>query len=128
MNTTSSIMSHEIVLSSANSLDIEEPVIPKKKEPIECEPVPPRRARGFFRTYSSGSLHHILNEVVIPPHAIDYLKILPPPSFIYMKTVEGKLVKKHVFSNKYGDRYIYNDECQKVFLQDIRGLYRYDTI
>lgn len=121
MNVQSSIMSHEIVLSKSNSLDTEEPFIPKTKEPIECEPVPPRKTRRFFRTYSTGSLY-------LPSYAIDYLKTLPPPSYIYMMTIDGKHVKQHVYMSKEGERFIINDECQKVYLQDMKGLYRYDTM
>jgi hypothetical protein len=103
--------------------------IPQKEEPTHDEPVPPlQKQRGFFQTCSSGSLHHLLNEVVVAPQLTDHLKILPPPSFIYLKTVNGQYTYKHVLMTEKGDRYIMDDENSKVYLQDIKGLYRYNTM
>jgi hypothetical protein len=123
--------------SRSSSLDVEqvscfsfdEPFIAPKAEQVdEIEPVSPiRKTRGFFRTYSSNSLHYILNEVVIPTHSVDYMKILPPPTYIYLKTVTGEYVYKQVYLNKKGDRYIISDDSIKTYLQDIKGLYRYNS-
>lgn len=102
--------------------------VPKKNEPEDEGPVTPhRKTRGFFRTCSSNSLHILLNEVVLPVHTVDYMKILPPPTTIYLKTVEGDFVQKRVFMNKKGDRYIIDENYNRVYLQDIRGLYRYNS-
>jgi hypothetical protein len=108
--------------------DICDGIVPKTDQPVDEGPLSPRRkTRGFFRTCSSNSLHILLNEVVLPVHSVDYMKILPPPSLIYLKTVEGNCLQKHVFMNEEGDRYIIDKNSARVYLQDIKGLYRYNS-
>lgn len=125
MSSTSSIL-----VDSENSWvkTNDKSIVPKTIQPVEEGPVSPlRKTRGFFRTYSSNSLHILLSEVVLPVYSADYMKILPPPSTIYLKTVEGTFVQKHVFMNEDGDRYIIDENSSRVYLQDIKGLYRYNS-
>lgn len=125
-------MSSDLNTPSTRTLSISPSVtfefVPKTNQPEEDSPVSPlRKTRGFFRTCSSNSLHVLLNEVVLPVHSVDYMKILPPPTTIYLKTVEGNFVQKHVFMNNEGDRYILDENTNRVYLQDIKGLYRYNS-
>jgi hypothetical protein len=116
------------LMSGEDSYTCEYPFAMKKHEPGNDEPTCPlRKTRGYFRTCSSNSLHILLNEVVLPVQCIEHMKILPPPNFIYLKTVAGECVHKQVYMNGKGERYIFNDELAKVYLQDIRGLYRYNS-
>ena len=110
------------------SYTCEYPFMIKNNEPDNDEPVSPvRKTRGYFRTCSSNSLHILLNEVVLPVYCADHMKILPPPTTIYMKTVTGDFVQKKVFMNKQGERYIFGDDLARIYLQDIKGLYRYNS-
>ena len=114
--------------SGESSYTCEYPFMIKKLEPEEDEPIYlHRKRRGYFRTCSSNSLHILLNEVVLPVHCVDHMKILPPPTFIYMKTIVGGFVQKQVYMNGKGERYIFDDEMTRVYLQDIKGLYRYNS-
>jgi hypothetical protein len=116
------------LVSGENSCTGEYPFAMKKQEPEQDVPVCPlKKTRGYFRTCSSNSLHILLNEVVIPVQYIEHMKILPPPNFIYLKTVAGEFVHKQVYMNAKGERYIFDDELAKVYLQNIRGLYRYNS-
>jgi hypothetical protein len=117
-----------VLKSNESSYTCEYPFRVKKHEPEHEEPTStPRTTRGYFRTCSSNSLHMLLNEVVLPVHCVDHMKILPPPTRIYMKTVSGEFVQKQVYMNGKGERYIFDDQTAKVYLQDIKGLYRYNS-
>lgn len=139
------IVSHEIALTPASSMAsqdclqrltlssefsgmLHDGYMSQTQEPLIDEPVlPVRKSRSFFRTCSSGTLHKLLNEVVLPTYSLDYMKILPPPTYIYMQTVKGDYIYKQVFMNKKGNRYIIDERYAKTYLQDIKGLYRYDS-
>ena len=130
-NSISSSMNVETdlnLVSGESSYTCEYPFAIKKHEPEHDEPKSPlRKTRGYFRTCSSNSLHILLNEVVLPVQYVEHMKILPPPNFIYLKTVTGEFVHKQVYMSGKGERYIFDDELAKVYLQNIRGLYRYNS-
>jgi hypothetical protein len=126
--TTHECVETELNLKSGeSSYTCEYPFMIKKHEPEECEPSLHRKRRGYFRTCSSNSLHILLNEVVLPIHCVEHMKILPPPTFIYIKTIAGGFIQKQVYMNGKGERYIFDDEMARVYLQDIKGLYRYNS-
>jgi hypothetical protein len=132
------ITSHYITLDESNSasssskdssLIIQDYTVLQTQEPEEEKSITlEKKTRECLRTMSSGYLHILLNGNVIPQHYIDYNDILPPPKYIYLKDIYGKFVHKEVLYSKKGSRYIKTDKGKRVYLKDLQGLYRYNSV
>lgn len=128
-----SLSSHQITLSPSSSMGDDDidinymhieifDGIPPKKEPENDEPIlQPKKMRAHFRNDTD----NLINHMALPPYSLEYLKVIPPPPYVYFKKINGDGYEfKYVYLDRYGDRYIYINNVP-AYLKNLKGLYKY---